>query len=167
MPRDASEQPDTSKMVRISAPPPVGPPALPAYPPSPNPYLRTTLPAGQQLQPDVLRQFYNRGFPQSRIIPLPTTSQANINASAGGVSRTVATQIINQTIASLPDIDVTDGLKHGDVIWELDSAYTIRRDDFIAGNATSGTIGDLGWVFGANGSALLASQKADAFPYLG
>ncbi len=94
MPRSAADQPDTSNMKPLSGSvtPPVGAPALPAYPPAPNPYLRTPLPADQQLQPDVLRQFYNKGVPQTRIVPLPTTAKASINSSAQGIAKTVVRQ---------------------------------------------------------------------------
>src|SRR5712692_4441510 len=102
MARDPAEQPDTSKMVRVSTPPPVGPPALPAWPPSPNPYLRSPLPPAQQLQPDTLRQFYNKGIPQTRIVPLATTANPSINASAKGVAKTVATQIVVQAVGQIP-----------------------------------------------------------------
>src|SRR5713226_2632318 len=95
MPRSSSEQPDTSNLKPVgTVVPPVGAPALPAYPPAPNPYLRTPLPAGQQLQPDTLRQFYQKGFPQTRIVPLPTTAQATINAAAGGIAKSVSTAAI-------------------------------------------------------------------------
>src|SRR5258708_27171427 len=103
MPRSAADQPDTSNMKPLSGSvtPPVGAPALPAYPPAPNPYLRTPLPADQQLQPDVLRQFYNKGVPQTRIGPLPTTAKASINSSAQGIARTVVRQIVNQALETL------------------------------------------------------------------
>ncbi len=103
MPRSSADQPDTSnmKLLEGTVTPPVGAPALPAYPPAPNPYLRTPLPADQQLQPDVLRQFYNKGVPQSRIVPLPTTAKASINSSAQGIAKTVVRQIVNQAIGTV------------------------------------------------------------------
>src|SRR5258708_2352710 len=95
MGHSASDQPDTSKMTRVPAPPPpVGPPARPSYPPAPNPLLRTPLPPTQQLQPDTLRQFYKSGTPQTRIVPLPPTANATINASAKGIANTVAAAVV-------------------------------------------------------------------------
>lgn len=147
-------------------------PALPANPPSPNPNLRTTLAPSQQLQPDSLRQFYNNGVPQIRISPLPSTASASVNASAQGIARTAVQQFV---VAAPADIDVTDGLTHGDPIWEHDSAYVELRDDFIPsfGNALGATgtsnmgVGELGWSFIGGGAVGIANQSGGAPPYIG
>src|SRR6267143_4678752 len=76
---------DTSVLTRIS-------PSLmqvgqmagvyPPTPPSPNPFLRTTLPPQMTTEPDRLRQFYNPSVKQSRSMPLAAASNPNIGASA-------------------------------------------------------------------------------------
>lgn len=61
---------------------------------------------------------------------------------------------LNPTPAPIVTVPVTDGLVHGDAIWEIDPAYIILRDDFATPNSQS-TLGDfvseLSW-HGANGS---------------
>src|SRR5260370_20839126 len=109
---------------------------IPPPPPgTANPFLRTYLPDFLQLQPDMVKHQYTNAIPKIRVMPLQANGRAGVNAAA----QSVATRVVNTVIASLPDVDipVTDGLTHGDAIWEFDSAYTILRDDFIAGNATS------------------------------
>src|SRR5882757_3519807 len=143
--RDATTQPDLSQMERVSpAAASVAAPPLQVYPPSPDPFLRTPLPPTQWLQPDNLRQFYQLGNPQNRVGPLGANAQAAINSTAQGVSTTVATTIVNEAIANLPATSISDGLVHGDVVWEYDSAYTNLRDDFLANNG--GNWGELGWA---------------------
>src|SRR5260370_40227931 len=166
------------------------PPAEPAL----NPFSRGPMPASTLLDTDIARQFHATAIPQSRILPLSDVASARAGAQVasqftfiqqggGGLLLEVNNQrnpnqgVLNLTAGTgvqlssdafgRVTINAGDGLVHGDTIWDYDSAYTILRDDFIAGNATSGTIGDLGWIFGAGGTAVLASQKADAFPYLG
>src|SRR6267142_4928278 len=55
---------------------------MPPTPPSPNPFLRTTLPPQMTTEPDRLRQFYNPSVKQSRSMPLAAASNPNIGASA-------------------------------------------------------------------------------------
>jgi hypothetical protein len=39
----------------------------------------------------------------------------------------------------------TDGLVHGDLVWEHDPAYVELRDDFVTGTTADQNIGELGW----------------------
>src|SRR5260370_30314361 len=153
------------------------------------------MPASTLFDTDIARQFHHQAIPQQRILPLSAAtsplagaqvaSQSIFIQQAGGGGLLLETNsqrnpsqgVLNLIAGS--GVQVTsdrfggvtiaggDGLVHGDTIWDSDPAYTILRDDFIAGNATSGTIGDLGWIFGVNGTAVAVSQKADSFPYLG
>src|SRR5260370_34640809 len=182
------------KLVRVpSVPPPILPPIPPAEP-ALNPFSRGPMPASTLFDTDIARQFHHQAIPQTRILPLSDVTSARAGAQAasqftfiqqggGGLLLEVNNQrnpnqgVLNLTAGTgvqlssdafgRVTINAGDGLVHGDTIWDYDSAYTILRDDFIAGNATSGTIGDLGWIFGAGGTAVAVSQKADGFPYLG
>src|SRR5260370_14779513 len=173
-------------------PPPTAYPIPPAEP-ALNPFSRGPMPASAVRHWDVARKFHRQAIAQTRILPLSEVTSSRAGAQAAsqftfiqqggggllletnnqrnanqGVLNLIAgsgVQLSSDTFGRVT-INAGDGLVHGDTIWDYDSAYTILRDDFIAGNATSGTIGDLGWVFG-NGGSVGASQKADGFPYLG
>ena len=105
MTRSPSEQPNLKGMSEISRSffaPPVGAPALPSHPDGPNPLSRTPLPPDHQLDPDTLRQFYQRGVSQSRIAPLPAAGKPTINSTATGVAKSVATTVAVAAIAAIP-----------------------------------------------------------------
>src|SRR5260370_11622150 len=182
------------KLVRVPSVPPRILPPIPPAEPALNPFSRGPMPASTLFDTDIARQFHHQAIPQTRILPLSDVTSARAGAQAasqftfiqqggGGLLLEVNNQrnpnqgVLNLTAGTgvqlssdafgRVTINAGDGLVHGDTIWDSDSAYTILRDDFIAGNGTSGTIGDLGLVLVANGTAVNASQKADAFPYLG
>src|SRR5258706_1046295 len=98
-----------------------------------------------------------------------TTDVASINRWAEDVeSRLGATSnqsnhavtAIKQILATPPTVStsVTDGLIHGDTIWELDSGYTLMRDEFVGGTAVSGSIGELGWILAGTGGSVIAPR---------
>jgi hypothetical protein len=66
------------------------------YPISPNPYLRTPLPANNVQQPDMQRVWHTGAAPQVRIPPPSITS----NAVSGSQAASQAIQIVNATPAS-------------------------------------------------------------------
>jgi len=66
-------------------------PERPAYPPNYDPYLRTSLPAIFQYQPDSLRQFFQRGIPQGRVPQIQLNAQTNFNASFIALNKQNAT----------------------------------------------------------------------------
>jgi len=168
---------------------------IPDLVPTLNPLLRSPMPASTLFDTDIARQFHHQAIPQQRILPLSAATSPLAGAQAAsqsifiqqgggggllletnsqrnpsqGVLNLIAGSGVQVTSDRFGGVTIAggDGLVHGDTIWDSDPAYTILRDDFIAGNATSGTIGDLGWIFGVNGTAVAVSQKADSFPYLG
>lgn len=144
MPYDPSAQPDLSRYEHINPPTPgPSPVGVLDNPPAPNPFLRSPLPPSQVLQPDILRQFYTTGNPQGRILPLQPNANAGINSTAQGIATNVVREIIGKPQIIPPP--VTDGLIHGDAIWEIDPAYVLYRDDFGTAGITNGAIGQLGW----------------------
>ena len=63
-----------------------------------------------------------------------------------------------------------DGLIHGDVIWEIDPAYVVMRDDFIQSNLSGNInsfISELPWYVSNNGSPSSVFVAGDNFPYSG
>jgi len=54
------------------------------------------------------------------------------------------TTVVTEAVAALPP--TTDGLIHGDAIWEIDPAYFCQREEFTGGGTGAGTIGELGWT---------------------
>jgi len=83
--------------------------------------------------------------------------------------------VVTAAVAALPPptAPVTDGLIHGDKIWETDSAYVFLRDDFLNnfntdsfGSTTlTGGLGQLGWSL--IGNPLIPSQAGGAPPNIG
>ena len=115
---------------------------------------------------DAARQFYRMSVSQLRMPPLPVASL--IAAGAASESHAVAVQPAAVTPAA-PVTQVTDGLIHGDKIWEVDPAYVIWRDDFQFGGVTGGVdapIGDLNWDTASTGFTQLTRWNS-AFPHLG
>src|SRR6266550_4061893 len=150
--KDATQQPDLSGFSLVAQPPSA---ARPMPTPDPNSmpnYDALSLgPAPAILSTDIdrQRQFYRHGVSQYRISPLPTKANPSLNAA----SRSVVQQLLSLIPAAAPDVDVTDGLTHGDLVWEHDSAYNELKDDFVTlysttfgSSATSGSpVGELGW----------------------
>ena len=111
-----------------------------------------------------------------------TTDVASINRWAEDVeSRLGATSkqsnhavtAIKQILATPPAVatSITDGLTHGDAVWEHDSAYVELRDDFTPYYGTYGVVagslsfGQLGWSL--VGQFPSAVQSGGAPPYIG
>ncbi len=94
MPIDTNPR-DTSEMVQVQ--PTVSDRVVsPAYPATPNAFLRSPLPEIGILHPDMLRQFYVYGMPQFRIPALPDSS----NPSSSARTRTVSTSIVTRALAA-------------------------------------------------------------------
>jgi hypothetical protein len=117
-----------------------------------------SLPPTYQLDADFVRNAY-RGQSVPNLSLMPLGVQGNPSTNAGIVS--TSTKIVTQAISAIPPSPpaaaaVGDGLTHGDLVWEHDSAYVEHRDDFITGsniiNSPTG-VGELGWFFGNSGSA--------------
>ncbi len=92
---------DPNKWEPLDAPPIR--PGLPLFIPPPptsdkNPYLRTTIPSDQQLQPDMVKQQYTSAIPQIRVMPLQPSARPGVNAAAQGVAKT----IVQQAVAAIP-----------------------------------------------------------------
>lgn len=106
MARDPAAQPNLENYEPVQSTPAGGyPGGATAYPPAPNPYLRSPLPPSQQTSVDQLRQFYRIGTPQNRTLPLqPNANPAN-NAAAQTVAQSVAETIINNGVAA--DVTLT------------------------------------------------------------
>src|SRR5258708_38187860 len=115
-------------------------------------------------------------MPRPLRITNPTTDVAVLNKWAEevntelhglkNVGKFVATKASNASITNITNNTVTgatDGLVHGDAVWEYDSAYTNFRDDFLY---SSTTIGDLSWFLSTNGTNT-ARSVVGAFPNMG
>ncbi|SRR6266446_2708161 len=174
-------------------PPPMTPVPLPDLAPTLNPLLRSPMPASAVRDSDTVRQFHAQAIPQQRILPLSEIQSARAGAQATsqsifiqqgggggllletnsqrnpsqGVLNLIAGSGVQVTADRFGGVTIAggDGLVHGDAVWEYDGAYTILRDDFIFGNLTSGTLGDLGWTLGTGNT--VQGLKNDVFPYVG
>lgn len=74
-----------------------------------------------------------------------------------------------QVLANTPVVtsSVTDGLIHGDSVWDIDPAYVAYRDDFYWARSTSaGGLGELGWQLQGS-SAAQYEQEAGPPPHIG
>jgi hypothetical protein len=137
---------------------------------SPTPAI-APLPPSQDTTPDQLTSFYRPSpIPYVRHSPLPPSASAQINA----VAKTIATQVATNLISKIPAppqqaTQVSDGLIHGDAIWEIDPAYSLVRDEFMGGTTTTGGIGDVGWsLFTFNsGGAKTAVRGVAGLPAMG
>ena len=110
---------------------PIIPGAPVRIPPPPtsdkNPYLRTTIPADQQLQPDMVRQQYTGAVPQIRVMPLQPSARPGVNAAAQGIATTVAKQVVAATppvvVSGGTDTDIIAGVNR-EGFGAIDSFYT-------------------------------------------
>ncbi len=107
-------------------------------------------------------------IPKYSLMPLGAQMSALTSAAIQSTTKIV----VNQAIAAIPPTattTVTDGLIHGDAVWEHDSAYVEIRDDFTTGTnsigAVSGT-GELGWFFG-NSASTSGNYISNAPPNIG
>lgn len=119
----------------------------------------------QQTQPDVIAQTY-RGTSVVRRAPLPPSASTGANAAANSSAFQV---LRGQSSSQVIPPQITDGLVHGDLIWETDPAYVMFRDDFGTGGITNGTIGQLGWNVQSvtAAPALLINGGLGGFPNFG
>jgi hypothetical protein len=96
------------KIVPALPAPPVSPTAfpIPALEPGLNPLLRAggNLPASLVLHTDTARQWHHTSIPQTRILPLPPTS----NPVAGAQAASQATIIAAAAVANAPSTPTTD-----------------------------------------------------------
>ena len=131
MARTPNDQPDLTNMRPVEATTVIAPasaPGVPTFPASPNPFLRSPLPTAQQLQPDTLRQFYQRGVSQNRIVPIPAAGQPTINATAQGASR-IAVSNVSIGLTAPKEI-VVNGSRAGatgsfSLLWANETAFTV------------------------------------------
>jgi hypothetical protein len=80
--------------------------------------------------------------------------ETQLHASNKKIFRVANTAVANIPPAAVSTSGVTDGLTHGDPVWEYDPGYIILRDDFhgnlnsasVTGGTTYQNIGQLGWV---------------------
>jgi hypothetical protein len=107
----------------VPAKPPSEPsssPSLPLnpYPATPNPYQLCPLPAISVQQPDQQRQFQSGAVPQTRLIPVPATSNPQIAAQSASVIQVIKTttagsglllQTNNQTNPSQSVLNLVQG----------------------------------------------------------
>jgi hypothetical protein len=148
--------------VFANAPPAAGAPGV--GPQAPAPFFAASIPAGMQLQTDIVKTEYPGSVGGLRIMPPGPSGVAGVNAAAVSVVTPVANNLQEQITAlqqAPAPTSVTDGLTHGTDPWESDPGYIVLRDDFHAGlnsNNLTGTqpttgIGQLGWaLIGSVGS---------------
>src|ERR1700677_1374403 len=135
-----------------------GPPA----PSGVNPYGSSPLPPNFGYAPALVKT--GQTSSTGPIDLMPIQGGAGDNAKAIGVAKTV----VDEAIAGISSgvtliackrlkivgnvISTTDPIIDGDVLWEIDPAAFIQKDDFASGSLTSGSIGELGWTTGTIGS---------------
>jgi hypothetical protein len=95
---------------------------------------------------------------------------------SSALTSTQITSVIqsNAGVSVPPDVDpvVSDGLIHGDAIWESDSAYVLMRDDFISssnnsGSNTANNIGAYYWNLTSGVAPPTAGFLSSYPPYIG
>jgi hypothetical protein len=135
---------------------------IPEYPVRANSYLRTPLPAASVQQPDMQRGWHAGTSPQSRISPLPLLSNPIVGASAASQAKIIVDKAIAAIPPATPAVSVTDGLIHGDAIWETDSAYVMLRDDFtfMTGSSATARAGALSWANSQNSGSERSTVQA-------
>lgn len=134
-----------------------GPLSAPA-PPVPNampPFFSGSMPPSIQHDSKFVgTEVGTPGIPKHSLMPMGTQANPFTNAAATSTAKI----IVQQAIAAIPPppapaAGVTDGLLHGDAVWEVDPAFFIVRDDF-AFASPPGNLGDFTSEFpwhGANG----------------
>lgn len=144
---------------------------IPPPPPGPaNPYLRTTIPAFMQQTPYIGQHEYNDTIPKIPVFPVQAAGNPAINATAQGVSKVVAQQVVQQAIAALPPPvpAVGDGLIHGDAIWELDPGYIWMRDDFLQASVSASAVGsEMDWMLASVSGEQINEQVPNPIPVCG
>jgi len=140
-------------------------------------YSSGPLPPNFGYQPALVNTRYPKETAPIDLVPIQGAGVTQANAKAAGVAKTVATKIVNQAIAAIPPAatvtQVTDGLTHGDSVWEHDSAYVEIREEFVnimngsigQTNITGQPIGTYGWVI--QGGVASSALMGGAPPYIG
>ncbi len=121
-------------------------------------YLQGSLPPATQLDVSFAKTAYeSSSAPALSLMPLGVQGSPMTNA---GIQSTT-TKIVTQTTVATPPAPapapaVTDGLVHGDAVWEHDSAYCEWRDDFNFSTAApvneAGLGQGQGWTLIGNGT---------------
>lgn len=135
-------------------------------------YLQGSLPSSYQHDSSFVNTTYkSSSSPTASLVPLGIQADPATNAA-------IQSTIINTSApASVPatPATVTDGLTHGNSVWDYDSAYVSMRDDFMPylNNAVSpGSnnygIGELGWsLFGSVANPTAIGFGGGAPPNIG
>lgn len=161
-------QPDKSQLVRIDVAK-IAPPSVSTS----SPYFRAALAPSQQLQPDMLGQFYRGNIPQTRHAPLPPSANAAQNAANSSTAIIVARQSIAspENIAinlDMPKEFLVSGSPSAatgtfDVTWAEELAGTVLASSISnplgGGYVESATTNVAGGLVG--GSTQLTSEDAE------
>jgi len=156
------------KMMMASAPAPL-PHDMPQY------FSGSMPPALQHDTSFVSTEVNSPRIPKNSLMPLGNQASPFSNAAAQSTSIVVTSQAIAAIPATPAVAQVTDGLTHGDPIWEHDSAFVELRDDFvpyfdsIANGTTLFQIGELSWQIFNPGSTGMVQQRPHGGnpPYIG
>ncbi len=169
-----------------------------------NPFLAATVPLPLQYSPDSLRQYNRPGLSSFRVSPLSPSSFPSINSASASVTKTIVQNsgsglllktngIVNpnQSVANFQGTGLSitsdssgnisfvstatgDGITHGTLPWEYDSAYVILRDDFsnlyngsLDPANVSAQIGELGWISTFASGITTPQTTSYVFPYFG
>lgn len=135
---------ETGNLVPVERPSPVDAvPPQPTYPASPNPNLRTTLPASYVQQPDQQRQWQTGAVRQQRIPPVSATGNAIVGA-----------QSASQTIVSARS-------GSGGVLFETDNIPNALQSvlNLIAGTGTTLTADSQGGVTITGGGSIIPNPQ--------
>lgn len=163
---DEKDIPSDWKPVDASVP--TGAPAPPVPHDMPQ-YFSGSLPPVMQHDVNfVATKMGSPRIPKSSLMPFGNQLNPFTNAAAQSTAKIVVTQAISAIPVVPSATSVTDGLIHGDKIWETDSAYASIRDEFTGGNSLSGSIGDVGWtIFNSAGGTALPMKGVGSLPAVG
>jgi len=153
----------------VEAPSPVGAPAPPVPHDMPQYFSGSLPPVLQHDTTFVATEMDSPRIPKTSLMPLGNQGNPFTNAATQSTALRTVVAVGSTDI----DVVVTDGLTHGDTVWEHDSAYVELRDDFVPNWANnfgvSGTnsmgAGELGWFI--NSAPASVNQSGGAPPYLG
>lgn len=163
---------------------------------------RGTFIPGQVLDTDVAKHNVIGAPERSRMFPIPSTppvsrtvqniTNTTVQETAGVSLETNGVKNPEQTVLNLVQgsgmqitvdgaggvhfvsLASTDGLTHGDSVWETDPAYFVWRDDFsyqTFGQSTlpfTGAFNETGWrLIRSSGSSIIGNWLGGAFPHFG
>lgn len=127
------------------------------FPPTPTQVSKTTIVSTTtSTAASTLLETNNVPNPTQNILNLISGSNITLAASPGGA-------------VEISAAGGTDGLIHGDSIWESDPAYIILRDDFTTtySPATGYLLGQMPWIVASVTFPFFYSQNFGPLPYLG